>query len=313
MSEQGARPPRWPRPSRVSTDRVRRVGGRRSTTSASTSSLRQARRSAPAVPPNRSASSPARRPVSGSTTRTSAAPRATRFETHELGRLAGADHEHAGVVEANPAPRAPASAATDADRGGRLADGGLGAHAARRSRWPTRRAARGSAPAPRSDSRQGQRLAHLAEDLGLARHERVEAGRDAVEVPRRRARRGRCRRPRRHRVVLAGDRSQLGDARARPGASASGPTRYSSVRLQVEIADRLVGVARRDDAGRPGSGCGRRQREALAHLDRRGAVRGADDDDARVTPSPLLASGRSLEAVELAPRAGRPSARSAHM
>ena len=152
----------------------------------------------------------------------------------DLGRLAGADHEHRGAVEA--AEGLVGEAGGDAaDRHGGAADGGLVAHAARRLDGRLEQP-REDRPRGALDPRQRQRLAHLAEHLGLALDDGVEA----------RRRRGRCAVPRARRGGRRSVESGTGScspAMARSSATpssasrvASVPTRYSSVRLQVDTA-----------------------------------------------------------------------------
>ena len=119
------------------------------------------------------------------------------------------------------------------------------------------------------------RGAHLSEDLAFTRNHRVQARRDAERVQRRRL----AVQPVEHRA----------DVRPRR-ARASAPRRRCSATPLLDTGEVELGaVAGRQADGlaarlRPAGGRARRrppvERHALAHLDRRVMVRGADEDDA---------------------------------
>ena len=111
------------------------------------------------------------------------------------------------------------------------------------------------------------RVTHLAEDLPLARHERVEAGRHAKEVKRRSLA------PEAVELDLA-----LGESRARALLRLIG-IGVSQVELSPVARREADGLsAVRQALGEPSRGV-EIERDALPHLDRSEPVRGADEDE----------------------------------
>ena len=143
-------------------------------------------------------------------------------------------------------------------RGRALADRGLGAHELaeleRLAKHPVeQRPGRGGV----------ERRAHLAEDLALARDQRVEPGGDAEEVQRRRV------------VVHAvGDRAQRLAGELLERLERAGAVVAREVDLGAVAGREADGVA--EPAGE-GRGPLERQRDALAQLDRRDVMRDADE------------------------------------
>ena len=104
------------------------------------------------------------------------APREARFGGRELADPAGADQQHAATLEVAEHLRRERGR-RGRDRRRALADRGLGAHAlADRERLPE------DAVEQRPGRDRLVRVADLAEDLALARDERVEPGGDAEQV-----------------------------------------------------------------------------------------------------------------------------------
>ena len=147
------------------------------------------------------------------------------------------------------------------------------------------RIARGGCAAPGGDGGVVGVL-HLAEDLRLAEHHRVEAsprrGRRGARPPRPPSRRARARDRRRCDAPMC-SRERLADgarahARGRPRCLPFGRA-MTSTRLHVERNITSSSSGRAASRARTCSSAVAVAREALAHVDRRGAEREADDDD----------------------------------
>ena len=193
------------------------------------------------------------------------APRAARLRAASSLTSAGADEQHAAArqVAEHLLRRAP-QPRTRPTRGSRRSPSRV------RTFLPTRSAWRNSRSSTGPCARRLVRVAHLAEDLALAGHERVEA--------RPRPGRGAAQRPRRS----GGRRSSL-------AAEQCPATRALLGRLGLRADEVQLGaVAGRERTASPSAASSARARaaparssvDALAHLDGRQAVRRADEDEA---------------------------------
>ena len=167
-----------------------------------------------------------------------------------------------------------------ADRHGLLGDPGLACGCASPPR--TTCGSSDAAPGRRRRAAAATRvlLLQLAEDLRLAHDHRVEARRDPEEMPDRLAVAVGVEAP--GQLVAVPSRAPRARNAGSSAATASGsrPHATTSTRLQVETITPSLHAGQRDEAAQRGLEAPVGERDALAHLDRRGVMAQPDEDDA---------------------------------